>query len=76
MPLSHAMRMERMTAFVGLDSQTPIDVELERLGAGAGKVRCFECGGSGTLDHFPPGYFTRGRRCPDCKGSGFVLVSV
>ena len=65
-----------MTAFVGMDSQTPVAVDVERLGAGAGKVRCFECSGSGTLDHFPEGYFQASRQCPDCKGAGFVLVSV
>ena len=68
--------MERMIAFVGMDSQTPVAVDVEQLGAGAGRVRCFECSGAGTLDHFPDGYFPNGGKCPDCKGSGFVLVSV
>jgi hypothetical protein len=53
------MRIERMTAFGGDISVTPCEVEVERLRAGAGKVRCFECDGSGTMDHFPEGYSLR-----------------
>ena len=68
------MRMERMTAFAGMDSETPIDVEVERLGVGAGKVRCFECDGTGvsplSAELFPA------RVCIECKGTGFILVSV
>jgi hypothetical protein len=68
------MRMERMTAFVALDCDTSVDVEVEPLGAGAGKVRCFECGGSGlsplSREYQPD------PACADCKGSGYLLVSV
>jgi hypothetical protein len=68
------MRMERMTAFVALDCETPVQVDVERLGAGAGKVVCFECSGSGVsplpLELYPA------RVCVECKGSGLVLVSV
>jgi DnaJ-class molecular chaperone len=68
--------MERMTVFIGMDSDMPVEVDVERLEAGAGRVRCFECDGTGTLDHFPPGYFEPGRQCPDCKGAGSMMVSV
>jgi DnaJ-class molecular chaperone len=68
------MRMERMTAFGGMDSDTPLVVEVERLGAGAGKVRCFECGGTG-VSPLPPELFPA-RACVECKGTGFVWVSV
>jgi hypothetical protein len=66
--------MERMTAFVGMDSEAPVDVEVARLGAGAGKVRCFECGGTGVSPLPPELYPARTRG--ECKGTGFVLVSV
>ena len=68
------MRTELMTAFVALDGNTPVDVRVERLGAGAGKVRCFECGGDGVCKF--PREMVRDPKCPDCKGTGFVLVSV
>jgi DnaJ-class molecular chaperone len=68
------MRMERMTAFAGDFSETPIEIKVQRLGAGAGKVRCFECGGTGVST------FSRemvpNPKCPDCKGTGYVLISV
>jgi hypothetical protein len=74
LPLSHAMRMERMNAFVALDCDTPVEVDVERLGAGAGKVRCFACGGSGLS---PLGReFQPDPLCAASKGSGHVLVSV
>ena len=68
------MRMERMTAFVGVDSEAPLDVQVERLGAGAGKVRCFECDGTG-VSPLPSELFPA-RVCIECKGTGFMLVSV
>jgi DnaJ-class molecular chaperone len=67
--------MERMTAFVALNGDTPIEVDVERLGGGAGRIRCPECDGSGNLSHFPPGTARPGP-CVDCKGTGLVLVSV
>lgn len=73
-PLNQVMSIEFMTAFVALDCNTPVDVEVERLGAGAGKVRCFECAGSGRSS-FPKDMYAGGK-CPDCTGSGFVLISV
>jgi DnaJ-class molecular chaperone len=66
--------MERMTAFVGMDSDTPVGVEVVRVGAGAGKVRCFECDGTG-VSPLPPELYPA-RTCVECKGTGFVLVSV
>jgi DnaJ-class molecular chaperone len=68
------MPVERMTAFVAVDCDTPVEVDVECLGAGAGRVRCFECGGTG--ESVLPREIVWNRRCNDCKGSGFVLVSV
>jgi hypothetical protein len=63
-----------MVAYVALDTETPVEVDVERLGAGAGKVTCFECGGSGKSFLLPE--FFPARTCLECKGAGFVLVSV
>jgi hypothetical protein len=68
------MRMERMTAFAGVASEAAVEVEVERLGAGAGKVRCFECRGTGICPLWPD--LVPYRNCPECKGTGFVFVSV
>jgi hypothetical protein len=68
------MRMERMTAFVSHNCDTTVEVEVERVGVGAGQVKCFECGGTG-ISSFPAEEYPA-RTCNDCKGSGFVLVSV
>ena len=40
------MRMERMTGFVAQNCDTPVEVQVERVGVGAGRVKCFECGGA------------------------------
>jgi DnaJ-class molecular chaperone len=63
-----------MTAFVALDCETPVQVDVERLGAGAGEVVCFKCSGSGVWPL--PRELYPVRICVECKGSGFVLVSV
>jgi len=47
--------MERMTAYVGRNgASNPVPVEVERVGAGAGRVTCFECGGDGNWGKFAP----------------------
>jgi DnaJ-class molecular chaperone len=66
--------MERMTAFAGYSCDTPVEVEVERVGVGAGRVKCFECGGTG-VSSLPEELYPA-RTCNDCKGSGYVLVSV
>jgi hypothetical protein len=44
MSLSHVMRTALMTAFVAENGDTPVEVEVERLGSGASQLKCFECG--------------------------------
>jgi hypothetical protein len=46
------MRTELMTAFVAENSDTQVEVEVERVGGGAGQVNCFECDGAG-VSPFP-----------------------
>jgi hypothetical protein len=70
------MRTELMTAFVAANCDTPMDAEVERLGVGAGKMRCPECEGDGNWGKFGLGGLPRDFPCPDCKGTGFILVSV
>jgi len=53
-----------------------MDVDVQRLGAGAGKMRCPECAGDGKWGKFFPEAVGRSRPCPDCKGTGYILVSV
>lgn len=50
---------------------TPVD-----LGAGAGRVPCFECGGDGDWTKFHPEPEKGPYPCVECKGTGFVLVSI
>jgi hypothetical protein len=55
-------------------SETMVETEVTDLGAGAGRMRCLECGGDGNWGKFEraglnfPG--------PNYKGAGYQLVSV
>jgi DnaJ-class molecular chaperone len=37
---------------------------------------CYECGGDGNWGKFAPGMVPADTQCPDCKGSGWLLVSI
>lgn len=65
-----------MIAYLGFLRTTEVEVEPIDLGAGAGQVACFECGGDGNWTKFHPepelGPFPR----VECKGTGKILVSI
>jgi hypothetical protein len=69
LPLSHAMRMEYMTAFVAENCDTPVEIETGHVG-----VDCFECGDTGISSL--PAEQHPARTCNDCKRSASMLVSV
>jgi hypothetical protein len=68
------MRTELMTAFVVENCDSQVEVEVERVGVGAGQVKRFECGGTG-VSPFPAELFPA-RTCVEWNGSGFILVSM
>jgi DnaJ-class molecular chaperone len=67
-----------MTVYTALDCETEIEAEVQDMGAGAGRIACLECEGTGdwTRYHPEPELFGGHVPCPDCKGSGFQLVSI
>lgn len=67
-----------MIAYLGFSRETEVEVEPVDLGCGAGQVTCFECGGTGdwTQFHPEPHQFPDGHSCPECKGTGKVLISI
>ena len=66
--------MATMTAYLGWYRDTEVSCEIEDCGAGAGKVRCFECGGDGDWTKFHPE--NEPCICVECKGTGFILISI
>jgi hypothetical protein len=48
MTLSYVMRTQLMSAFVVENGDTQVEVKRERVGGGAGRVKCFACGGAGS----------------------------
>lgn len=65
-----------MTAYRGHLRSTETPCVVEDLGAGAGRARCFECGGDGDWTKFHPEPELGPFPCVECKGSGSVLVSI
>ena len=70
--------LHTMTAFAGRNCDQPIEVQSELLSAGAARVPCFECGGDGDSAkfHSEREKLDRAVQCVDCKGTGYVLISV
>ena len=62
-----------MIAYRGFLRTTEVVVSPEDLGCGAGRVPCFECGGTGRWGSPPE---VPEDDCVDCKGSGAVLISI
>jgi hypothetical protein len=68
-----------MSVWLGHLRETEVQVTVERLGCGAGRIICPECSGSGDWTRFlpDPDSLPEGKlACVECKGTGFVLVSV
>jgi hypothetical protein len=67
-----------MTVYLGFRRSNAVRAEVADCGAGAGKVRCFECEGTGDWTRFhPPSRVPVGKvPCVNCKGTGYVYVSI
>jgi hypothetical protein len=65
-----------MLVYCAKNCETIVEAEVIDLGAGAGRVRCLECGGDGDWSKFAPDMMPAGMKCLDCKGSGYQFVSV
>jgi hypothetical protein len=69
---------EAMLIWRGFARETEVAVEVEPSGCGAGRIVCRECGGDGDWLKFhpEPELHREGFPCVECKGTGWVLVSV
>jgi len=65
-----------MVAYLGHKRETEVPVQPLDLGAGAGKIMCLECEGTGDWTRFHPEPDTGPHACVACKGTGHVLVSI
>jgi hypothetical protein len=65
-----------MLVYCAKNCETIVEAEIIDLGAGAGRIRCLECGGDGDWSRFAPDMMPPGMICLDCKGSGYQLVSI
>jgi hypothetical protein len=67
-----------MSIWRGFSRDTEVEVDVEDLGCGAGRIVCRECGGDGdwTKFHPEPELHPEGIPCIECKGTGRALVSV
>ena len=65
-----------MQVYCAKNCETIVEAEIIDLGAGAGRIRCLECGGDGDWSRFAPDMMPPGMICLDCKGSGYQLVSI
>jgi hypothetical protein len=65
-----------MLVYCAKNCETIVEAEIIDLGAGAGRIRCLECGGDGDWSRFAPDMMPPGMMCLDCKGSGYQLVSI
>ena len=63
-----------MTAYVANNNDTAVETWVQDLGSGAGNCSCFECKGTGS-PLFPFAMHGSGQ-WPECKGTGWVLISV
>jgi hypothetical protein len=57
-----------------LNCDTAVETDVGDLGCGAGRIPCRECRGTGKF--LWPIEMTGIEMCPDCKGTGYQLVSV
>jgi DnaJ-class molecular chaperone len=69
-------KINRATVYCARNNETAVELDVEDLGCGAGRIKCPECGGDGNWGKFAPGMAPSEMKCPDCKGSGYQLVSI
>ena len=65
-----------MVAYFGFKRETQVIVQVEDMGCGAGKITCVECGGDGDWTKFHPEPHLGPFPCVDCKGQGWILISI
>jgi hypothetical protein len=65
-----------MVAYRGQDYRTPVLVEVEVIGPGAGRVACFECGGDPEAYAAAFAGIAGIDGCVDCKNRGWVPISI
>lgn len=66
----------QMTAYLGWHRTTEVKCEVQPLACGAGKVKCFECFGTGDWTPFHPEPHLGPFQCVQCKGTGWQLISI
>lgn len=64
----------RMEVYAGHFRESAGVLDVDLLGDVAGRITCFECGGTGDWPYGPTP--TECGPCVDCKGTGKILVSV
>ena len=64
----------KATIYCGWTRTTEVEVAVEDIGCGAGRINCLECRGSGVWAFMEPEI--PASECADCKGTGSVLVSI
>jgi hypothetical protein len=57
-----------MTVYGAHNCDTPAGMLVADLGGGAGRIKCYECGGDGNWEKSAPGMALPDMKCPDCKG--------
>ena len=67
---------EPMTVYAAHNNDPPAEMLVADLGGGAGRIKCYECGGDENWGKFAPGMAPPDMKCPDCKGCGWLLVGV
>jgi hypothetical protein len=63
-----------MLVFAAPNSDTAVEIDVEELGCGAGRITCLECRGTGKS--LWPVEMRGITECIECKGTGYQLVSV
>jgi hypothetical protein len=68
--ISAMIQKTRMLIYCTRNGDTAIEGNVEDLGAGAGHIKCYECGGDGNGEKFALGMAPPDTKCPDDKGAG------
>ena len=66
----------QMIAYLGWYRNTEIKIKPIDLTCGIGKVKCFECDGTGDWTEFHPEPELGPFECVQCKGTGYQYISI